>query len=102
MVIAECRFFKSCLNCQSSSNICRNRTTNKSILAIKVFGNFFQRRIPGLNEEEVDDNQFESEPDTIENIVLPTDVVESDRVDILIEEDCKWKSACNPQGDKCC
>jgi len=35
---------------------------------------------------EVDDNQLNSDPDTVEDIVLPANVVKTDGVDVLVED----------------
>ena len=59
-------------------------STNRSSITVKVASNFFKRGVLGLNVEEVDDDEFETEPDAVDNVVLPLDVAQSDGVDVLV------------------
>lgn len=61
-------------------------STNRSGVTVKVASNFFERGVLGLDIEEVDDDEFESEPDAVDNVVLPLDGVQSDGVDVGVEE----------------
>ena len=64
-------------------------STNSSSVTIEVASNFFERRVLGLDVEEVDNDEFESEPDAVDNVVLPLDGVQSDGVDVGVEEQRK-------------
>jgi len=61
-------------------------TTNLGIFTIEVLGNFLKRSVPGLDEEEVDNGQFKSQPAVVDNIVLPCDVLDGNWVDVVVEE----------------
>ena len=45
----------------------------------------FKRSVAGFNVKEVDNSKFDSQPDIVDNVVLPTDIVESNRVHVLVE-----------------
>lgn len=70
-----------------------SRAANDCILTVKVLGNLFQWRVPSLNVEEVDDDQFERQPDAVKDIILPTEIVEGNGIDVLVEEDWLGVSA---------
>ena len=56
--------------------------------SIKEGGNLFQRECavfsPSLDHEDVEVNEFKSQPYTVDQVVLPTNVVQSDWIDVLI------------------
>jgi len=68
---------------KSSSGV----TTNASILTIEVLGNLLKWGVAGLDEEEVDDDKLNGEPAAVDNIVLPLNVLESNWVDVVVEEE---------------
>lgn len=59
----------------------------KAYLAIEVLGNLLERSVAGLDVEEVDNDELDSDPDVVDNVVLPGDVLERNRVDVLVEEE---------------
>jgi len=52
-----------------------------------VLCNLLERGVLGLDVEEVDDGQLDSEPAAVDDVVLPLDGVEGDGVDVLVEEE---------------
>lgn len=52
--------------------------------AIKVLGNLLERSVTGLDVEEVHDNELDNDPDIVHDVVLPSDVLEGDGVDVLV------------------
>ena len=50
--------------------------------------NLLERSVAGLDVEHVDDNEFDGEPDAVDDVVLPADVADGDGVNVLVEEDC--------------
>ena len=86
IAISDC-VLKTNLSGESPTLLGCGSTTNDSVLTIKVLGHLFQGGVLGLNEEEVDDGKLETEPDTVEDVVLPAEVVKGNWVDILVEED---------------
>lgn len=64
-------------------------STNQSSITIEVASNFLKRRVLRLNVEEIDDDKFEREPDAVDNVVLPGNVVQSNGVDVGVEEQRK-------------
>lgn len=56
--------------------------------AIKVLGNFLERSVTGLDVEEVNDNELDNDPDIVHDVVLPSDVLEGDGVDVLVAIRC--------------
>lgn len=62
-------------------------TTDLSILAVEVLGDFLKRSVSGFDEEEVDNDQLKSQPAVVHNVVLPGDVLDGDWVDVVVEEE---------------
>jgi len=62
-------------------------TTNLGIVTIEVPGDFLERRVTSLDEEEVNDNQFDSQPAVVNDVVLPGDVADGNWVDVVVEEE---------------
>jgi hypothetical protein len=56
--------------------------------AIKVLGNLLERSVTGLDVEEVHDNELDNDPDIVHDVVLPSDVLEGDGVDVLVAIRC--------------
>ena len=73
-------------------------TTDDGLVAVEVFGDFLERGVAGLDVEEVDDGELDAEPDAVEDVVFPGEVVEGDRVDVLVEED--WRAERNVSWGK--
>lgn len=67
----------------------RSCTTNDSLVTIEMFGDFLERSVACLDVEKVDDGKLDCEPDNVEDVVFPAQVVEGNRVDVLVEEDCE-------------
>ena len=62
-------------------------TSNHCVITVEVLSDFLEWGVAGLDVEEVDDSEFDGEPDAVNDVVLPANVVEGDGVDVLIEED---------------
>lgn len=62
-------------------------TTDTGILTVKVLGNLLKRSVAGLDKEEVDKGEFDGEPHAVDNVVLPSNVVERNWVDVVVEEE---------------
>lgn len=58
-----------------------------SLLAIEQSCGLLQRQTPGLDDEDVAEHELEREPAAVHDVVLPGDVAESDRVDVLVEDE---------------
>lgn len=56
------------------------------IRAIEKKRNFFQRRAPCFNVEEVDDQTFDDQNDDVDKIELPAQRLNTNRVDVLVED----------------
>lgn len=67
--------------------LCRRLATDNGFIAIKVLGNLLQRRVPGLDVELPNNKQLKHQPDTVHNEVLPANVLDGDRVDVLVEKE---------------
>jgi hypothetical protein len=59
----------------------------QTYIAIEVLGNLLKGSVAGLDVEEVNDDQLDRKPDVVHDVVLPLDVAQSDRVDILVAVD---------------
>ena len=66
----------------------RSTTADDGLVAVEVLGDFFEGRVSGLDVKEIDDGEFNSEPDAVEDVVLPGEVIEGNWIDVLVEEDC--------------
>lgn len=75
------------LSLESPALLSSDITTNHSSLAIEVLGNLLERGVLGLNVVLPDDSQLDGEPAAVDDVVPPLDVLESDGVDVLIEEE---------------
>lgn len=62
----------------------RRATTYNSLIAVEVFGDLFKRGVACFHVEEVDHRELETEPDAVEDVVLPFDIVESDSGFMLV------------------
>jgi hypothetical protein len=47
-----------------------------------MLGDFFEGSVAGLDIEEVYDSQFDAEPDAVNDVVFPVDVLEGDGIDL--------------------
>lgn len=52
--------------------------------AVEVLGNLLERSVAGLNVEEVHNDELDQDPDVVHDVVLPSDVLEGDGVDVLV------------------
>ena len=52
--------------------------------AVEVLGNLLKGSVAGLDVEEVHDNELDHNPDVVHDVVLPSDVLQSDGVDVLV------------------
>ena len=77
---------------QSKTLLCGSTTTDDCSVAVEVLGDFLERSVAGLDVEEVDDNKLDCEPDIVEDIVFPAERLDSNWVDVLVEEDCRQES----------
>jgi hypothetical protein len=68
-------------------HLCICNLGNIDGIAIEEFGDFFQGRVPCLDNEEIDDHDFEDEEYTVEQVIFPCECLEGNGVDILIEEE---------------
>lgn len=66
-----------------------NSATDNGVVAVEVLGNFLERGVAGLDVELPDDEEFETEPDAVDDVVSPLDAAQSDGVDVLVEEESK-------------
>lgn len=60
---------------------------NLSVLSIEDLGNLLQGRTTGFHVEEVDEDEFESDPESVDHVQLPirVEAVKSKRVDVLVD-----------------
>lgn len=79
--------FQAHLDGKSSTLFSSGTTSNNGCITIEVLGNFLESCVSGLNVEEVHDRKFDSEPAAVENVVLPPNVIECNRVDVGVEEE---------------
>src|SRR5690606_41953650 len=63
--------------------------TRRSSDLIKVLCNLLERRVARLDEEEVHDRQLDRKPDAVDDVVLPSDLIEGNGVDVVVEEERK-------------
>ena len=83
---AHC-IFQACLGSKLECLLRCGRTANNGFVAIEVLGDLLERGVACFDVEEVDDCEFHGEPDAVEDVVFPAEVVEGDGVDVLVEED---------------
>lgn len=62
-------------------------TSHNSVVSIKVLSDFLEWSMSGLNVEEPNDRKLNSQPAAVEDVVFPTDVLEGNWVNVLIEEE---------------
>jgi len=62
-------------------------TTDKSGLTVEVLGNLLKGSVLGLDVIEPDNGKLNSEPDAVDDVILPGNAVEGDWVDVLVEEE---------------
>jgi hypothetical protein len=62
-------------------------TTDDSLVAVEMFGDFLERSVTCLDVEEVHGCEFDRQPDAVEDVVFPAQVVECNWVDVLVKED---------------
>jgi len=58
-----------------------------SIFTIEQRGGFFKGTVLGLNDVEVEEDNLEADPTAVDNVVLPGDVIKSNGVDVLVENE---------------
>ena len=56
-------------------------------LAVEQRGRLLEREAPRLDDEDVQEGKLEGEPAAVEDVVLPLEAAERDRVDVLVEDD---------------
>lgn len=67
-------------------NLLRSRSsTQNSMVTIELLHNFLQGDLLRLNIVLPDNKDFKSQEDTVHQIILPLNVLDGDRVDILVE-----------------
>lgn len=66
-----------------------NCTTNHSVFTVEVLRDLLKGRVPSLNIEKVHDAELDKQPDAVDNVVPPRDVLQRNRVDELIEPQCR-------------
>jgi hypothetical protein len=59
------------------------------VLAVKILGNLFHGCVASLDKVSVDDEDFESQEDTIEDVILPRQSLESGSIAVLVKEKTK-------------
>ena len=70
------------------ANIVRSVTESTgNVLAIEKRGGLLEREALRLDDEEVAEYELKREPRAVDDIVLPSDVLEGDRVDVLVEDE---------------
>jgi hypothetical protein len=79
--------FQACLGSKLECLLCCGRTTDNGLVAVEVFCDFLKGSVACFDVEEVDDCELHGEPDAVEDVVFPAEVVEGDGVDVLVEED---------------
>jgi len=60
------------------------RFLGSTYFAVEVLSNLLERSVAGLDVEEVHDNELEHDPDVVHDVVLPSDVLQSYGVDVLV------------------
>src|SRR5579859_920144 len=61
--------------------------SNSSSISIEDFGHFFQSSSVSLGIKEEHGEQLNQKPTIIDNIVFPTNWLESNRIDVVVEEE---------------
>jgi len=60
-----------------------------SLVSIEDGSGFFESAVLSLHDVEVTEDGLESNPADVHNVVLPANLVKSDGVDVLIEDECE-------------
>lgn len=81
---------------QLSSFVGGGSTADHGGVPVEVSSDFLQRGITCLNVEEPDHYQLDGKPHTVEDVVLPANVIEGDGVDVLVEENCQVSASSMP------
>lgn len=75
------------LSNQLPTLLSRGSATEDRRVTIEMPDNFLQRSVPRLDKELPHDEQFEADPDTVENVVFPLQMAKGNGVDVLVEEE---------------
>lgn len=67
--------------------LCGSSTADNSGIAVEVLGNLLEWGVAGLDVELPDNGKLDGQPTAVDNVVLPADVAEGHRVDVLVEEE---------------
>ena len=78
---------QACLGSKLECLLRCSRTADNGLVTVEVLGNFLEWGVACFDVEKVDDCEFHGEPDAVEDVVFPAEVVEGDGVDVLVEED---------------
>lgn len=70
--MADCSI-KAEISSHAQSLVGGSSTTDKSVVTIEMLGDFLERSVASLDIEEVDDDEFQTEPDAVEDVILPPD-----------------------------
>lgn len=73
-----------------------NLTNINRVIAIEVLGDFLHGSIPGFDQEGVDNEDLRSKEDAVDNVILPANGVEGNRVDVLVEEEGRGDAEVQP------
>lgn len=86
LLLWVCCSLQSNLSSKLSALFRTRLATNEGGITVKVLRDFFQGCVAGLNVEEIYDDKLKSKPSAVEDVILPANMIECDRIDILIEE----------------
>ena len=64
-----------------------SRCDVRLLLAVEQSSGLFERTVPGLDDEQVDEHGLEREPAAVDDVVLPAQVAERAGVDVLVEDE---------------
>lgn len=70
--VADCSI-KTEISGHAQSLVRSSSTTDESVVTVEMLGDFLKRSVASLDVEEVDDDEFETEPDAVEDVILPSD-----------------------------
>lgn len=76
----------SVLHEQSPGLVGGKVSTKKCVLTVKVLDDLLESCVLGLDVEEVDDEKFECKPDVVDDVVFPSECLESHGIDVGVEE----------------
>ena len=60
------------------------RFVSSTYLAVEVLSDLLKRSVAGFDVEEVHNDELDQDPDVVHDVVLPSDVLEGDGVDVLV------------------